>query len=816
MKIFSIVLLCFSSQIFAAEIYGTVKDIFGTPLPYANIYIKGTSTGCATNENGFYSFQVEKGNYLVVFQYIGYKKKEIEVLVKEERVELNVQLEEETTLLDDVIIEDGEDPAYRIMREVIARREKHLLEIQSFSCDVYMKGLQEITFVPEIFKTPEVESVFDLDSNGTGVVYLSESSSLYFFQYPGKIKEVMYASKRSGDNTQFSWNDARGMQFNIYENDLNWQGLSERNFVSPIANNAMFFYEYELLGSITENNQVLYKIKVSPKRKTDPVFSGELYIVSNDYRIYSHQLSITKENGIEFIDTFSVKQQYVPVENRWAVISTQYTFKYNVFGIRGKGYAHAFYKDYIFDPVFEQNFFNAEIARIEEKANEKDSIYWDSIRPVPLTETEVFDYRLKDSIYALKNTDAYKDSLDRVLNKLKPGNLLTGYSYRNSKKDVVYSTPGIADIIAYNTVQGYSIQPELRITKNWENERQLTLQPSLQYGFASETFIATGYLKYIYQPMRFAYFEISGGKDFTQINEKGIGDGLNSSYTLLLEKNFLKLYHKNFLSVSNSIELINGLYFQIHSEYARRKQLWNAPSINPYFDFETKTFTSNNFPFLEDTAMINFSDKFILGGNLKYIIAQKYTRIPNRRYVSEAKYPTLQLSYEKAIPGVLKSAVSYDYLEFKIEDIIKLNLAGNLQYAILTGNYFNERNLGIMDIKHFEGNETIFSRFSSTSFFNLPYYSFSTSEAFVEIHTSYHTEGFLFNKLPLFKQLKIQPVFTFNALFAGNSLGSYYEFATGVEHLFKVLRLDVSYTPKDFTFIYPETNPFRFTIGLGF
>ncbi|MCB0640468.1 MAG: carboxypeptidase-like regulatory domain-containing protein, partial [Phaeodactylibacter sp.] len=58
-----------------AQVYGTVTDVYGEALPFANIYLKGTSTGTAANIEGVYELQLEPGSYEIVFQYIGYETK---------------------------------------------------------------------------------------------------------------------------------------------------------------------------------------------------------------------------------------------------------------------------------------------------------------------------------------------------------------------------------------------------------------------------------------------------------------------------------------------------------------------------------------------------------------------------------------------------------------------------------------------------------------------------------------------------------------------------------------------------------------------
>ncbi|MEJ7659164.1 MAG: DUF5686 family protein [Hymenobacter sp.] len=57
---------------------------------------------------------------------------------------------------------------------------------------------------------------------------------------------------------------------------ITWQksGFSERGFVSPIASNALQFYQYELVGSSQQNGELVHKIRVTPRRRLRPGFFG--------------------------------------------------------------------------------------------------------------------------------------------------------------------------------------------------------------------------------------------------------------------------------------------------------------------------------------------------------------------------------------------------------------------------------------------------------------------------------------------------------------------------------------------------------------
>jgi hypothetical protein len=68
----------------------------------------------------------------------------------------------------------------------------------------------------------------------------------------------------------------------------------------------------------------------------------------------------------------------------------------------------------------------------------------------------------------------------------------------------------------------------------------------------------------------------------------------------------------------------------------------------------------------------------------------------------------------------------------------------------------------------------------------LDYYTHSTAGQFVEAHVSHNFSGFIFNKIPLIRKLKLQELVGFNYLKTPN-LGHYNEWYAGLQWLnFKV------------------------------
>ncbi len=90
-----------------ANIFGHVLDAANHEhLPFVNVYIKGTTLGTATNDNGHYILEhLPVGTHTVVVSFMGYKTLEQEVTLKANNsVEMNFTLEENTRLMNDVVV----------------------------------------------------------------------------------------------------------------------------------------------------------------------------------------------------------------------------------------------------------------------------------------------------------------------------------------------------------------------------------------------------------------------------------------------------------------------------------------------------------------------------------------------------------------------------------------------------------------------------------------------------------------------------------------------------------------------------------------
>lgn len=95
------------------------------------------------------------------------------------------------------------------------------------------------------------------------------------FKKPNKTKLEVLSGRESGSNG-FGFNFPTFINF--YSNTVNVfaSQLNPRGFISPISDGAIHYYKYQYLGSFWEDGKEINQIKVTPRRKYEPLFSGTI------------------------------------------------------------------------------------------------------------------------------------------------------------------------------------------------------------------------------------------------------------------------------------------------------------------------------------------------------------------------------------------------------------------------------------------------------------------------------------------------------------------------------------------------------------
>ena len=782
-----------------AQVKGKITDEMGEPLPFVSIYIENTYIGTTSNENGFYELNVQnKEQVKLVFQYLGYKTQKHILNITKFPFYFDIILEEENYNLNEVIVNSKDNPANAIIRSAVANRKNNAEKTARFTADFYSRGIFRLKNAPKKILGQEVGD-FDgaLDSTGSGILYLSETVSKITFQKPDKLKERIIASKISGKSNGFSYNTAQATSYDFYDNSVEL-GI---NMISPIAENAFAYYKYTLEGTFYDDNKnLINRIKVTPKRDAEPVFEGYIFIVEDSWAIYGIDLT-TKGYRMkeEFLDDMNLKQSfsYNTSNALWAKNSQSLTFEAGAFGIKFNGKFTYVYSNYDFKEQFEKKTFSREILSFEEEANKKDSLYWKTMRPIPLTEEESNDYIRKDSIQTLRKSKPYLDSIDAKNNKFNLLKVLSGYSYQNSMEDWTLRYDGVLKLIHFNTVQGWHISTGLSyIQRNEETRKYMNFGVNFNYGFSEERFRTTGFFGMRLNTKTNSFLNITGGSKAAQFNSSNpISNLINTISTLGFEDNYMKLYESNFAKAAYQQEVINGLYVVGSLEYSERKPLFNTTDY--VFINQSKVYTSNN-PLDPDDYLnpaIEKHNLFKANLNARIIFGQEYLSRPDGKFnMRNEKYPTLFVGYEKGFAGN-ETGYNYDFIAGRLYYEKTVGNKGSFAINLKGGKFFDAETISFVDYRHFNGNQTHVSTADRyLNEFNLmPYYSYSTNDSYMETHIEHNFEGFIMNKIPLLNKLKSTMVLGYHQLAIPHTK-PYQEFSVGLDKLgfgkFKMLRVD--------------------------
>ncbi|TGD56780.1 DUF5686 and carboxypeptidase regulatory-like domain-containing protein [Flavobacterium humi] len=790
-------LLCATASF--SQIKGLITDTKNNRLPGVTILIENTYNGTSTNESGLFELNLKKtGNYTVVVQYLGFKTKKIPVEIKAFPYQLNVELAEENITLNEVTVSNQEDPARQIIRNAIAAKKENSEKTAKYNADFYSRGLIRIKDAPKKILGQELGD-FDgaLDSTRTGILYLSETVSKLNFQKPDKMKETIVASKVSGKDNGFSFNNAASVDFDFYENYIPFQV----NLISPLSDNAFAYYKFKIEGSFyTEDKQQVNKIKVIPRRDTEPVIEGYIYIVEDSWAIYALDAVIKGARvQMPFMDNLILKQSfsYNPNDKIWTKNTQSLDFIAGMMGINVSGRFTYVYSNFEFEPKFDKKTFTREVLTFEKEANKKEDNFWNAIRPIPLTLEESSDYHRKDSIQVLRKSKVYLDSIDRKNNKFGLADVLMGYNYRNSYENWSLNYNGPLLSARFNTVQGYAFSSGFSFLKTKEEDRTyLQARTTFNYGLEEKKLRITGEFSKKFSNQTDATLSVSGGRSIAQFNERNpISSIVNTVSTLFFKNNFMKMFDKSFARIGYSQEVINGFSVFANVEYSQRKPLFNTTDFSIVKSDDL--YTSNNplLPFDEMTPAIVKHNlvKARITGRINF--GQEYWTRPDGKFnITNDKYPTLYFTYEKGLGGNL-DRYNFDFVAGKVEQDFSLGNKGGLGVNITAGKFYNPSGISFVDYKHFAGNQTHIGQTDNyLAVFNLlPYYSSSTNDAFFEAHSEYDDKGFIMNKIPLLDKLKANLIVGYHNLSVPERR-PYHEFSVGLNNLgfgkFKIFRLD--------------------------
>ena len=745
---------------FAQSFKGTVTDTDGKPVPYAALYLREMKSGLTTDEHGRFQTKLSAGQYTCEVSSLGFISQTFTFQMLNRDYEKDIVLAERTYSLPEVNITKGnEDPAYAVMRKAIARAPYYRTQIKSYTAGTYLKGTGKGTAIPAVLKLSK--EVRKDAKEWLGKLFVLEQQQIVNFTAPNVWNNKVLANKNS-------FPEEIGVDMGITTINLYTPELFGK--VSPLNKNAFSYYRFKLDACFVEEGQMINKIRVIPKKDDSRLLEGDLFIVEDLWCISAADVNV-RATGLKAKIKITCKEVqssvFLPVS-----ITTSSTIDIMGFKAEASYLAAIHYREVKTDiqpetstdkttkPVtanavaqpkkhkFERP---ARIGRkdtqVDSLADKRDSLYWTTIRSVPLRLEEVQSYQYKEEKIALKDLSPGEKSEKKTAVRQVLNTIMWGKTFRTSNKNAWLTLPGLSAYIPeYNLVDGFWLGVKLKTGVKLSESSTLRFVPSFYYTTARKNWIGQGELTLDYAPRNRGYLSLSGGLLSADYNsESGESRLINSMSSSLFGHNHLKLYENTFFTVDHAIEPANGLLFSSSLSWQRRKMLDNHIHKSWF-----KRDAEPNIP--ENTAFRPMPENDILKASfeLEYTPAHYYHMSQGKKVYEASRYPTFALKYDRAFPmSGSRYLTSYHLMQFSAKQKIEFGMFNRLHWSVNAGSFFDAKNLQFPDFKHFASTRILVTERSfDTGFSLLDNYVLSTNTRWAQANVSWYTPYLLLKHLP--------------------------------------------------------------------
>lgn len=803
LSLLTFVIVCIPFISFSQNFYflrGFVYSETDEAIPLATIRIVNQNTGTTADQNGKYEIKLIEGLNRISVSSTGYVTDIFEVLVEKDVVK-NIFLKIDQKQLNEIVIKvKKKDYSYEVIRHVIDNKANLLNQYQNFRSKTYIKSVEIVDKKPPKKKDDdEKDNPGELLDKKTFVkdtipnLNIFECSLIQHQNVQGQLKEEKEAVKKIGDQSTLFYKSVTEGEFNLYKNHQKLPKIGDNDIVSPLSDMTFLNYKFQLLKYYFEGNNKIYQIKVSPRELGNALYEGVIEVIEDEWVLKSVDLKLTKRALLRY-DDFSLKQEFKKIEGRWMAVRTTYNWKVKEGPRKKSGKTEVQQSDFEFDLELPKRFFGAEVGITTENAYKRDSTFWESIRPVPLSKDEQKVIKEKERLEILMNSKVYLDSIDKVYNKITiPKIIYSGIGHINrTKKQTWFFDPvlGFVDPLA---IGGWRIRYGVGYYKRYENRKQFSSNINLTYGFRNQDLKGQINFNYFYNPIRNSNINLRMGSGFNVIN------GSATISDIARRNNF---YQNKFIDLRHRTEVFNGFYLNSNLLYEIRSDLSNYKLTT----FGDKFFSNNNVQ--------TFSTSYVYKTNfgIEYTPRQLYLREPNQKQILGSKYPTFSLNFEKAWPMSGKITSNFSYISASARQTFNISTIGTSEYRINVGKFLDTTRMAVMDYRYQRGGDNYFFSPAMYTYQLIPK-TFPTFDWYFESHFVHQFNGFFTSKVPLLNKTGIREMAGAGFMFVPERNFQYAEVYFGFNRVFKIGRERIrlgSY------YVIAQSNDFGIRNGIKF
>lgn len=582
--------------------------------------------------------------------------------------------------------------------------------VESYKAELYIKGRVNIRkknrllrYIPSMFRPRK------------GVKeYMMETYSDLHFTAPNIYDQKVKASV--GTASEFWEMDGRLPEYfhvNVYSSTLLYDKL-----LSPLASNAKKFYTYRLDTVMGEKHDLRYKIRFIPKSKSFQLVDGYLIVSDNvwsvrEMRFTGRNEMVKFDNLLKMGDVGSA-DEFLPQQYE---VDAAFRFLGNV--MEGSYEAVLDYKDIVqARPDYmrkasvknKYDLSDSYTLRADTNAFRRDTAYFNTLRPVPLTSHEDTLYRdyflSRDTLARRKKANDKKLEFWGQLGDA----LVSRYTVDLDKLGSVRCSPLINPfLLSYSGSRGFSYRQEFKYSRFFKGDRLLRIVPRIGYNFKEKEFYWRVRSDFGYWPRKRSALHLEFGNG-NRIYSSRILDELKAMPDSLFDFNQIHLdYFKDlYLNLRHSWEIVNGLTLDVGVSMHRRTEAQRSRFVLNYPGMPPGTSVgpgvgSGGFPYFpgfDPDVLHKFRhtyNSFAPRVRLSWTPGQYYYMSGDRKVNLHSKYPTVSVDWERGIKGVLRGSSSYERVEVDFQHQISLGLMRDLYWRLGWGEFTNQKELYFVD-----------------------------------------------------------------------------------------------------------------------
>lgn len=711
-------------------------------LTGVSVRVLGSNIGTSTDSTGQFVIVLDRPYAQVELTSIGYASKMVRVSEQEANV---IALYHEGTLIDGITVQvnrkysNKDNPAVELIDSVIRYKSQNRLSGNArIQFDQYDKIKIGIVDPPNLLKRTLSMVNFPADNLDTLTLPGKELLGVYQEENLARVysQRNPSRSKRRIDHqikTEFDQRYVNNPNIQSYINyvlqpiDLYDESIFmlDKLFLSPIADNGKIYYKYFLIDTITNEHGKFMELEFVPRNEKDLLFRGKLQVaLDGTYAVKRAELRIGTSANINWISAVDLLLNYSPRDGRVMLLDSTHVAV--SFGSEDNQAMYAerisVHRDYDLDSPIDNQVFSG--PPVEVVPNVSTFI---PNRPIPLS---VFERNTYENINRLKENRTFRSTLALGyliaqgyynLNAFELGPLEYTYSRNNIEGNRIRfggrTTPMLSEKMYMEGYLAYGTR---------DNDLKYFLRTAVSLDGRN---IATFPAHYVEGSIQHDILEPGRQPSFLR------GDSFFDSFR---RNRPTKWFMTDAYRLGHVVEF--GNHFSVATAFSHIKR-------RTIGDFQL---LSSGDPTVA-VRDINTND---LQVTLRWAPYERfYYRNLIRRTIIE-RYPVFTVEYNKGLKGFLDAPYDYDMIKASVSRRFFLNQFGFADMTLTGGKIWGVLPYTLLHMpnvrQELDGRHEIrYDLMNSMEF---------AADQYVKFGFEHALNGFIFNKIPLLKRLKLREI----------------------------------------------------------